>query len=1063
MAPLDSGLRSALERAIVAAREASERAARAALETLAVERAEPFATLGPDQRQHRVALRARARQLGGGNQGAGMPLLVEEVAYEQWHRMLFARFLAENDLLMHPSGVAVTLEECADLAPEEGEPDAWQLAARYAAAMLPGIFRADDPSAQVRFAPEGRATLETILSGLPSAIFTSDDGLGWVYQFWQSKQKDEVNATGLKIGDANLAPVTQLFTENYMVRFLLENSLGAWWAARHPDSPLVKAFSYLRIRDDGRPAAGTFPDWPTRAADLTVMDPCCGSGHFLSVAFDMLRRMRMEEEALSEADAAEAVLCDNLHGIELDPRCVQIAVFSLALAAWRAGGYRQLPVPKLACSGIPVTGQLEEWTRLVGNDPDLRNSLERLYQLFRRAPTLGSLIDPANVPLRDRMFAPDFSMVVPILDQVLSQERITNDPVARVFGGAARGVAHAAALLAGQYTLLATNVPYLLRRKQTEALQEFADMQFPLGRANLATMFIERCRAMTQPGGTYALVTPQSWLSLGSYGRLRQELLTTQSWLVLTALGPGAFETISGEVVNVILVIINNSEPLENQMIASLETSDKTWAVEKASQLRTQELQWSRQRQQLRHPDARIIIGEQSSARLLASYAKSSKGCGTGDDARYRRFFWEMGKIPNGWRLLQSSVKQTSDYGGCESVFWYDEMLKKTPETVFIRGQDTWGKRGVIVTQMNKLPCSLSLGEAFDQNAAVILPRDPADLPAIWAFCKSSQYANEVRRIDPGLKVTNATLVKIPFDIDYWRKFADESAPLPEPYSSDPTQWLFNGDPIGSSAPLQVGVARLLGYRWPQQEPDHLAHLADEDGIAPLVPAAGEEPATERLRALLAAAYGAAWSADLQERLLQEVGFGGKGLEGWLRDGLFDQHCKLFQQRPFIWHIWDGRRTDGFSALVNYHKLDAARLDKLIYTYLGGWIRAQRDARDAGVAGAEARLVAALELQKKLEAIRDGEPPYDIYVRWKPLHEQPIGWTPDLNDGVRLNIRPFVEAGILRSRVNIKWGIDRGRNPDGSVRDNDVHLTTAEKRAARERASRADASEARPG
>ena len=183
--------------------------------------------------------------------------------------------------------------------------------------------------------------------------------------------------------------------------------------------------------------------------------------------------------------------------------------------------------------------------------------------------------------------------------------------------------------------------------------------------------------------------------------------------------------------------------------------------------------------------------------------------------------------------------------------------------------------------------------------------------------------------------------------------------------------------------------------------------------------------------------------------LLRQVSFADKGLDAWLRDGFFEQHCKLFHQRPFIWHIWDGRR-DGFSVLVNYHKLDAANLDRLIYTYLGEWIRTQRAAEESNTPGASARLVAALELQRKLEHIRDGEPPYDIYVRWKPLREQPIGWNPDLNDGVRLNIRPFVTAGVLRNRVNVNWKKDRGRDPDGSERVNDVNFTLAQKRAARE-------------
>ena len=260
MASLESTLRSALEKAVIAAREEAEEEARAALDVLAVNQQRAFETLTSEQRALRNALRAKARQLGSGNQSAGFALLVEEVAYVQWHRMLFPLFLAENDLLIHPTGVAVTLEECEELAAEEGDSDRWATAARYAGNMLPGIFPSDDPSEQVTFAPEGRAALEAILSTLPSPVFTCDDGLGWVYQFWQSKKKKEVSGSGRKIEKLDLAAYSQLFTENYMVRFLLENSLGGWWAARHPDSPLVKGFKYLRFQEDGTPAAGAFQD-----------------------------------------------------------------------------------------------------------------------------------------------------------------------------------------------------------------------------------------------------------------------------------------------------------------------------------------------------------------------------------------------------------------------------------------------------------------------------------------------------------------------------------------------------------------------------------------------------------------------------------------------------------------------------------------------------------------------------------------------------------------------------------------------------------------------------------
>ena len=349
------------------------------------------------------------------------------------------------------------------------------------------------------------------------------------------------------------------------------------------------------------------------------------------------------------------------------------------------------------------------------------------------------------------------------------------------------------------------------------------------------------------------------------------------------------------------------------------------------------------------------------------------------------------------------------------------------------------------MSQMGNLPVTLYDGDIFSISTAAIIPHDPAHLPAIWAFCSSPEFAVEVRKIDQSLKVTNATLVKVPFDLERWQKVAEEMGPLPEPYSEDPTQWLFKGHPARATEPLQVAVARLLGYRWPEQEDDGLDALTDKDGIVCLPSLQREPPAEDRLRALLAAAY------EGQDTAPPGVP-GGKTLGEWLRDDFFSEHCRLFHQRPFIWHIWDGRK-DGFSVLVNYHKLDRQLLGRLAHTYLGEWIDRQKQADKDGEAGASARLEAAVKLQRALEAIFEGEAPYDIFVRWKPMEQQPIGWEPDLNDGVRLNIRPFMEAGILRSRPGIHWNKDRGKNPPGSPwgedRINDQHLTLEEKRAAR--------------
>ncbi|MGI8738797.1 MAG: hypothetical protein ACR2KU_03860 [Gammaproteobacteria bacterium] len=236
METLSPHLRRQLERTVVQARDVAEAGARVALEALAVHHHEPYGHMSSEQRTLRRRLRAHARQLGdrldarSGSQG--IDHLVHECAYEHWHGMLFARFLAESDLLIEPDmGVAITLAECEELAKKEGV-DQWALAARFAHRMLPQVFRPDHPVFKVQLAREHRLKLETLVEGVPTDVFTATDSLGWVYQFWQTRKKDEVNAAGNKIGADELPAVTQLFTEDYMVDFLLDNTLGAWHAGK---------------------------------------------------------------------------------------------------------------------------------------------------------------------------------------------------------------------------------------------------------------------------------------------------------------------------------------------------------------------------------------------------------------------------------------------------------------------------------------------------------------------------------------------------------------------------------------------------------------------------------------------------------------------------------------------------------------------------------------------------------------------------------------------------------------------------------------------------------------
>ena len=1120
---LPKPLRTQLENTVKAAREVAEKGASAALAQMAVAEAKVPDYLTDESRALRRRLRAHGRALGDvkvSDDTQGVQHLVWEVAYEHWHRMLFARFLAENGLLLWEPGAAVSLDDCDALTQETdpamnlGAKTKWELAGKLAARMLPQVFKSHSPVFELAFAPEHQREMERLLAALPNEVFKASDSLGWVYQFWQAQRKEAINKSEVKIGADELPAVTQLFTEPYMVDFLLHNSLGAWWVTRHPGESCPVPLTYLRTLDDGTPAAGTFEGWPDCLQDFKLLDPCCGSGHFLVAAFLMLVPMRMEAEGISATAAVDAVLADNLHGLELDARCVEIAVFALALAAWRFPGKNgdplgvrpEMPAPKIACCGLKVAAKPEDWMALVPDDAPngayLRQELRLLHASFTQAPLLGSLLDPART-LKDDLATSSFDTLRELLERALATERpatlwgqaseLQDDTWDLAF--TANGLLDAARLLDARYHLVVTNVPYLGRGRQSEVLKTWCDSNYPSAVHELATCMIERCVELTREYGAVYVVSPQGWLFAPRYKKFRQEMLTGVSWRFVARMGAGAFETISGEVVNVALIGFERNAVHHDASFFELDCQAFRGAGNKAPAVIAEPLVFHSQNAQLKNPDFRIKDASPDEHELLSEKVVGVSGLKTGDVNRFNRKFWEPLLESGDWELIQQSTAGTKYYGGLDEVIYWQKgngELKSLADSVkhlnhvaqnWRRGQDVWGKAGVAISAMGGISCTLYGGALFDSNLTVLAPDSPEDMSAVWEFCTSEDFSSEIKKLDKKLSITTATLSKVPFDRMHWEKVAAERYPngLPKPYSNDPTQWLFHGHPQPSSDPLQVAVARLAGYRWPAETDvtmeladesrawiahcEKLSEYTDDDGIVCLSSVRGEPPAHERLLKLLIAAWETAqrgsWRPAVLDKLLTDVDCAGKGLDIWLRDKFFEQHAKRFYHRPFIWHVWDGLK-DGFAALVNYHQLDGKNLERLIHTYLGDWIRQQEAGVRDGVDGAQTRLAAAQNLKRRLELILEGEPPYDIFVRWKKLSEQPIGWNPDLTDGVRQNIRPFMTAEVLRHnkkpKLNISWEKDRGKDVESSPwypvfegeRINDHHLTVAEKQASRE-------------
>jgi hypothetical protein len=705
------------------------------------------------------------------------------------------------------------------------------------------------------------------------------------------------------------------------------------------------------------------------------------------------------------------------------------------------------------------------------------------------------LLNP-SLSIKNDLATSNFDRLQTLIEQALSDEQSGT-----LLGGAqdlndeawdlaisARGLLEAARLMDARYHLVVTNVPYLARGKQEQSLRDYCDQHYPNAKNDLANVFLERCLELTlDDTGVVQIVMPQNWLFLPTYKAQREHLLKSVSWNLIARLGPGAFETISGEVVQVILLTQTNSNPGVRNVLREVDGSSPKFAVEKSDLLRIGAAILSLSQQgQLNNPDSIVGMEPSKASELLSYFADFSNGLQTGDYPRFGRNFWEMPRRENGWAWFQSTVRTICDFDGLDGlVLWEDGLgsLARGASSV-IRGTAAWGKRGVAVSAMGALPITRYSGELYDDNVVVLTAKKPEYLASIWAYCSSGTYHDDVRKVDKALKVRSA-LLKVRFDLQHWQSVAANQYPngLPKPYSDNPTQWLFHGNPLPAIDPLQVAVARLLGYVWPA-ETDASMELSDEahtwisrskllsrhvddDGIVCLQAVRGEQPAHERLLALLIEAWEmvtpGSWTPSVLDKLLAQADNTGKGLAVWLRDSFFEQHAKRFQHRPFIWHVWDGQK-DGFGALVNAHKLDAKNLERLIHTYLGDWIRTQEAGVASGVDGAPLRLSAAQNLKVRLQAILEGEAPYDIFIRWKPLAEQPIGWNPDLNDGIRLNIRPFMTAEVLRHnkkpKLNITWDKDRGKDVESAPwfkvfngeRINDHHLTLAEKMAAQTKA-----------
>ena len=541
----------------------------------------------------------------------GFAQAVEQAAYSWFNRLCAIRYMEIHDFLDHgrrvlstASGEAGTpqiLDDCLDISLPGLDPqqvaelklDGNKDEELYRELLLvqchalheamPFLFEAVDDATELLL-PDNLTKTDSLIRDLVSAIPEDDwqdvEIIGWLYQFYISEKKDQV--IGKVVKSEDIPAATQLFTPNWIVQYLVQNSVGRQWLQTYPDSPLRNQMPYFIEPGEQPPEvqaqmAETVPA-SIDPENIKVLDPACGSGHILTEAYKVLKTI-YEERGYRSRDIPQLILKHNLFGLDIDDRAGQLAGFALMMLAREddrrlfsrvADGDVTLNVLSLKETGHLDLPQLWRDLNLSGDweqgssqslfeseQADLSTAsaderyqlLERTLERFTEAKTFGSLIEVPEEeaePLKE-------------LQDELERLAITGDSMQKSAAATLLPYVRQAWVLAQRYDAVIANPPYMGSKGMNAQLKSFAKDYYPNSKSDLFAIFMERAFGLLRPTGYNAQINMQSWMFLSSYEKLREWLLHNATIITMAHMGSRAFDSISGEVVSTTAFVIENA------------------------------------------------------------------------------------------------------------------------------------------------------------------------------------------------------------------------------------------------------------------------------------------------------------------------------------------------------------------------------------------------------------------------------------------------------------------------------------------------------------------------
>ncbi len=585
----------------------------------------PGALSAEDARVRRVALTVIGRRREAGESLAeAVADYVTETAFTFLDRAVALRCLEERGLLLvdgQPETVVKrdpvrgssslvwrVRSEQASRPPREVAREAFRRACAAVSERIRVLFDPDDEHAALfpLLASWERVVAVLNAPDVPAEAYAEDEVLGWVYQYWNSAAKDAVYA---KLGNGGkietpeeLSAASCLYTERYIVDYLVQNTLGATWVEMHPESALPATWPYYV-----RPPAGNPPVTrePRPVREITLLDPACGSGHFLVRAFELFAQLYAEEGTEDPAEVPALILEHNLHGIDIDRRAVQIAALALYLKGCTAAGpdFRPRKVNLVAADIVlPPDAPADFIAKF--EDPDLADIARSLWVGLQGIREFGSLLHPERTVNdafrrlrardRDGLWAKDEAawatrrtQLITELRRAVRRETGETDLGRHLFGAeAARGL-DLLQVLVRRYDVVVANPPYAGAGNLNPRIKGLVEREYAAGKNDLYAAFVLRCLEFLRANsGRVGMVTRSAWLFMKNFSELRAELLKASTIERVALLGPAAFEEITGEVVTVVAFTVRAETAKPDAALLGLRLSPASSAAAKASALR---------------------------------------------------------------------------------------------------------------------------------------------------------------------------------------------------------------------------------------------------------------------------------------------------------------------------------------------------------------------------------------------------------------------------------------------------------------------------------------------